>query len=246
MRVAQGDVQGVLAPGEGILIDAVRAMDSRCVVQSDTWVVHAPDAALRELRPRADKTATLLRREASLTRMMMGVIEAYHRLGDLATPDIGASTAQYLADLMTLALGADADGTHVAEGRGLKAARLQAVLDDIARHYTDAAIDAAAVARRVGVTPRYVHLLLEETGRTFSDHVLDRRLTLARRLVLDPEGGRRRIADVAFDCGFNDLSYFNRTFRRRFGMTPSDLRAGAPETPQHGTDAGLARKERRR
>ena len=30
--------------------------------------------------------------------------------------------------------------------------------------------------------------------------------------------------DIAFDCGFNDLSYFNRCFRRRFGLTPTAAR----------------------
>jgi AraC-like DNA-binding protein len=36
--------------------------------------------------------------------------------------------------------------------------------------------------------------------------------------------GERRISEIAFDCGFNDLSYFNRCFRRRFGLTPSAAR----------------------
>jgi AraC-like DNA-binding protein len=34
----------------------------------------------------------------------------------------------------------------------------------------------------------------------------------------------RRISDIAFECGFNDLSYFNRCFRRRFGLTPTAAR----------------------
>ena len=34
----------------------------------------------------------------------------------------------------------------------------------------------------------------------------------------------RRISDIAFECGFNDLSYFNRSFRRRFGLTPTAAR----------------------
>ena len=33
-----------------------------------------------------------------------------------------------------------------------------------------------------------------------------------------------RIADVAFLCGFSDLSYFNRSFRKRFGETPRGYR----------------------
>ena len=36
----------------------------------------------------------------------------------------------------------------------------------------------------------------------------------------------RKVSDVAFACGFNDLSYFHRCFRRRFGMTPAGARAG--------------------
>jgi AraC-like DNA-binding protein len=34
------------------------------------------------------------------------------------------------------------------------------------------------------------------------------------------------ITAIAFDAGFGDLSYFNRTFRRRYGATPSDIRNG--------------------
>jgi len=35
------------------------------------------------------------------------------------------------------------------------------------------------------------------------------------------------IGAIALRVGFGDLSYFNRTFRRRYGMTPSDARAQA-------------------
>jgi AraC-like DNA-binding protein len=42
-------------------------------------------------------------------------------------------------------------------------------------------------------------------------------------------GGRLPpVSSVAFEVGFGDLSYFNRTFRRRFGATPSDVRAARP------------------
>jgi len=48
------------------------------------------------------------------------------------------------------------------------------------------------------------------------------RLTKAAELLVHE--AERRISDIAFDCGFNDLSYFNRCFRRRFGLTPSAAR----------------------
>jgi AraC-like DNA-binding protein len=43
----------------------------------------------------------------------------------------------------------------------------------------------------------------------------------------DPRFVGRTISAIAFDAGFGDLSYFNRVFRRRYGLTPSDARAKA-------------------
>jgi AraC-like DNA-binding protein len=83
----------------------------------------------------------------------------------------------------------------------------------------------------LGVTPRYVHLLLEETGKSFSHHVLERRLDCAAALLRDPQWWKRKIADIAAEAGFTDLSYFNRSFRRQFGATPSDIREAARSMP---------------
>jgi AraC-like DNA-binding protein len=49
----------------------------------------------------------------------------------------------------------------------------------------------------------------------------------ARQLLGDPRCGHLTVSDIAYECGFSDLSYFNRAFRRRFEATPSDIRAEA-------------------
>ncbi len=108
---------------------------------------------------------------------------------------------------------------------GLRAARREAVLRAIDAHSGDPELSAAAVAARLGVTPRYVHLLLKATGRKFSQHLLARRLDRALWLLSDQHHGHWRIGDIAGEAGFADLSYFNRSFRRRFGDTPSAVRA---------------------
>jgi AraC-like DNA-binding protein len=64
--------------------------------------------------------------------------------------------------------------------------------------------------------------LLYEDGASFSVRLNELRLRKAMDLLV--HAGDRRISDIAFDCGFNDLSYFNRCFRRRFGLTPSAAR----------------------
>ncbi len=86
----------------------------------------------------------------------------------------------------------------------------------------DPRFDLASVAAKFGVTPRHVQKLFQRERTTFSRHVLERRLETARSLVL--QQANRPISTIAYDIGFGDLSYFNRMFRQRFGMTPSAMR----------------------
>ena len=62
---------------------------------------------------------------------------------------------------------------------------------------------------------------------TFTEHVLGQRLAYVHRLLSDPRRAGEKVASVAFDAGFNDVSYFYRVFRRRYGVLPTDVRAQA-------------------
>ena len=105
------------------------------------------------------------------------------------------------------------------------AARLELVKKGVLARLADPALSVEAVARRQGVTPRYVQRLFASEGTTFSEFLRDARLALAQRLLGAADG--RSIAAIAYDAGFSDLSGFNRAFRRRYGLTPSDIRAEA-------------------
>jgi AraC-like DNA-binding protein len=107
---------------------------------------------------------------------------------------------------------------------GVRAARLTAIKADIGRHLTDSSLSVAALAARQGITPRYLHKLFEDDAMTCSQYILDQRLALAYRKLRNPRFTARTISSVAHDAGFGDLSYFNRTFRRRYGIAPSDAR----------------------
>ena len=65
--------------------------------------------------------------------------------------------------------------------------------------------------------------LFADSGMTFSTFVLEQRLLAARLLLLGASEPARRISDIAYSSGFGDLSYFNRSFRKRFGLTPSEM-----------------------
>lgn len=60
------------------------------------------------------------------------------------------------------------------------------------------------------------------TGKRVFDYLIERRLQAA---MLRLRGGDEKVLGIALDCGFNDLSYFNRKFKQMVGMTPSQMRA---------------------
>jgi AraC-like DNA-binding protein len=99
----------------------------------------------------------------------------------------------------------------------------------IRRNALNPELTASVTATAVGMSVRSVHNLMRDTGQSFSEWVLDARVTHARRLLQSAGAERRKIADIAVACGFSDLSYFNRMFKARFGCTPSEAR-GLPTT----------------
>jgi AraC-like DNA-binding protein len=115
--------------------------------------------------------------------------------------------------------------------------RRAAILRAIENRSGDPNLSAAAVAKLLGITPRYVHLLVADTGRSFTHHLLERRLERAALMLRDSRWEQRKIADIAVEAGFTDLSYFNRAFRRRFGLTPTEMRDQA-RRPQGLVKAG--------
>ena len=139
-----------------------------------------------------------------------------------AVDEAGMAIAAHLLDLAALGLGARGDVAVKADRGGLRAVRLQAVLRILDARFPEPDFSAQKLAVAAGLSERYVNQLLFEAGASFTTRLTELRLRRAADLLT--RGAPRRISDVAFACGFNDLSYFNRCFRRRFGLTPTAAR----------------------
>jgi len=142
----------------------------------------------------------------------------------LVSTEVSRLVAAHLRDLIALSVGATRDGVVAAQARGVRAAWLEAIKRDITANLEDCALTVAAVAARHRVTPRYVHKLFESEGVTFTQFILRQRLDEAYRMLRDPRFATRSISSIAYDVGFGDISYFNRAFRQRYKVTPSDTR----------------------
>jgi AraC-like DNA-binding protein len=145
----------------------------------------------------------------------------------LRTSELRRTVTAHIYDLCALAIGAAREATEVAVQRGLRAARLRALKADVERNLVDGDVSPAALARRQGITARYVHKLFELDGTTLSRFKLRLRLSEVHRMLVGNGCAGATISEIAFSAGFNDLSTFNREFRRCYGVTPTELRAWA-------------------
>ena len=105
------------------------------------------------------------------------------------------------------------------------AARRHATFDYLASHFLDPELSLTKVARRLGISTRYLQRLLETSETSFIAHVTELRLKHAFMLLTAQCEAKDRISEIALQVGFSDISHFNRLFRSRFGATPSDVRA---------------------
>jgi AraC-like DNA-binding protein len=191
----------------------------------DHRVIRLPRAALSPLVRYADD-AVLRRipRDIGMLRLLRSYVDAVFNDPTLALPHMRQLIAAQLCDLIAVTLGATRDAIAIAEGRGIRAARLSAIKSDIEAHLANGGLSPGAVAKRHQISDSYIRKLFESEGTSFSQFVLDRRLERAHRMLMNPALASRSIASVAFDAGFGDLSYFNRVFKRCYGATPSEVR----------------------
>ncbi len=158
-------------------------------------------------------------------RLLLAYFGTLDEADIFALPELRRQVVPHIHDLVALTIGATRDAAEAAKCRGVSAARLRAIKQAVIDRLGDPGLSAAAIAASHGLNPRYVQRLFEKDGTTFTDYVLSRRLAFAHRLLSDPLRATTKISTIAFDTRFGDLSYFNRTFRRRYGMTPSEWRA---------------------
>ena len=110
------------------------------------------------------------------------------------TPELRHLVSIHIHDLIAMVLGATRDGLALAAGRGLRAARLRAIKADILANLCDSDLTVNAVALRQRVTPRYVQILFQAEGVTFSEFVPGQRLMRVYHGLRDPNSGVRASA----------------------------------------------------
>lgn len=99
--------------------------------------------------------------------------------------------------------------------------RVQKVQEYINANYKED-IRLADLASLVGMTPTaFSRFFKLRTGKSISDYIIDIRLGHATRMLVD---STTSIAEICYDCGFNNISNFNRIFKKKKGQSPKIFR----------------------
>jgi AraC-like DNA-binding protein len=200
------------------------------IVRPQTYrslIVNMPRAAIEPLVPNADDAALRpIASNSAALRLLIGYAGTLLDIDAPLEPELQRGIADHIYDLVAATVGGTRDAIEVAKGRGIPAARLNAIKSDVERNLVRRDLSIDAICARHGITSRYMRMLFAGEQTTFSDFVTGRRLALALGRLRDPDRTGHTIGAIAYECGFGDLSYFNRAFRRHFGMTPSEARVG--------------------
>lgn len=155
-----------------------------------------------------------------------GIMRVFHRLDNLTKIESGFYR---MLELMAILYELAEDGHYrrlsSSSFASLKPAgdsrRVQKVQDYINRHYKDD-IRLSELADLVGMTPTaFSRFFKLRTGRSISDYVIDIRLGHATRQLVD---STTSVAEICYECGFNNVSNFNRIFKKKKGNSPKAFR----------------------
>lgn len=229
MALRQGRQEGVPNMGDAVLL--VYREPARLDFVDATYLsVRVPFAALSAL---AGNAAAAAGRCIPADTEALSLLRSYVKTmpESFTDPALARLAATHVYDLIALAIGASGEGRELAHRRGVRAARLEAIKADLVQ---DSTLEMSELAARHAISPRYVQMLFEEAGTTFSEFVLERRLAVAREMLLSPRYRGWSIAAIALEAGFGDVSHFNRRFKGRYSMTPTEARGQT--RPRHAND----------
>jgi AraC-like DNA-binding protein/ligand-binding sensor protein len=83
-------------------------------------------------------------------------------------------------------------------------------------------IDIQQLAQKFDIPMYYLtHMFHEVVGRSISNYINNKRLNYSIQLLKDPSYTIKQIVSI---CGFNDQHYFNKMFKKEFGITPGQFR----------------------
>jgi AraC-like DNA-binding protein len=220
-----------LGAGQATLLDGFQAASGGAAWPHTVTIVQVPMYLVRAEVPNIDLLlARPIHHRCGGLRLLKGYLNLIEQKSFVRlSPEVAEAVARHIKDLFVLAVtDTNLEAAHDRLLDSLQMARLELAIDYISKHYCEHDLSLGRVARHLNISTRYLELLFERSGQTYTARVLALRLFKAHGLLLDPGASDLKVSDIALSTGFSDQSYFNKRFRQHFGDTPTSARADMP------------------
>lgn len=222
-QLRHAGMETVAETGDMVVVDARRPYELTFKRPLDGLVLFLPWARVGHHAQTLEKLAGRRMINAGPAAVLSCFIRsAWDNLVEREDEEWPQSATDVIWDLLASVLQDD----RVADARGSRADELRSKARTLVDHLLfDPEFRSSVIAEELGVSARYLQQVFAETGTTPARYLLARRLDAAA-LRLRHADKPCRVTDVALECGFSDLSYFSRAFRRRFGVSARGYQLG--------------------
>ena len=185
--------------------------------------VHISRHRLADMMPAMSEVHGVVLRAGATHRVLLDhlrtCIEVAHQITTAESPSISDATIQLVAGALQQAM---QQIPTLAPSAGL--ASLADMKSFIEAQLTCADLGADDLMRTFSLSRASLYRLFQPLGGV-SAFIQDRRLSRALQVIAEPQAGSIRIKQLAHDLGFKHPTSFSRAFKKRFGMSPHEVRA---------------------
>jgi AraC-like DNA-binding protein len=222
LDITQFDRGSRCEPGSMMFLSIAEPFSYRKLGDNDTLYFLVPrDFVNHRLQRGEDRCVRALDTSAGIQHLFAQTIATLHR--DAATMTRGefGETARAVAELAVLALRGTCDSrssqSPVRYGNILRVKRI------IRSQCADADLTLTDIARRCGLSVRYLHDLFKDEAMTLWEYLNAERLALAHRMLTGAEPGSTTVTTICFASGFSNASQFSTAFKKAFAISPRDV-----------------------
>lgn len=224
----QDDRLARVGPGDMVFYDSTRPVEIVSGAGYRSLCFRFPTAGPGSHRRAGDLTATTLEAAQGLTPALAGLLVGLHESlerPDGARPGSLAATARQATELARVLFDDELARRGLLDAPDAHS-ELRARIDrHIDEHLADTDLSPRSVAAALFVSPRHLHALLAEDGRTVAGTIRERRLRRCLADLADPAQATLPVSAIAARRGLANPTRFGQLVKRATGRTPRAYRA---------------------
>jgi AraC-like DNA-binding protein len=222
--LSQDGRESCIRPGACVVIDNTRPWTGSLEGNFGQVVIHVPrEIWVRRVGVIDQLTARAVDGTTQTGRLVTNFLRDFASAVENVEEATALRLSEILLALMATALGETVSfqGVRRSDGRLALLYRAKAIIEE---NLQDPCLTPENVARALKISTSYLYDIFHDECATVSNWIWGRRLERCRQNLSDSLMRNKSLSEIAFDCGFSDLSHFNHRFKAAFSMTPSQFR----------------------